>query len=166
MKKKIMDSTIGMFLLIGIIFVLVGGSFTGVGIATFFWNAGPNMIFFQLIFGGIGLPLFIIGIICLLYSIKRRNRINSLISSGKYIMAEVATVNRCDNVKLNGYHPYVVTCQYQDASGNIHMFRSRYLRINPEPFLKDQMVRVYLDAEDYRYYYVDIDEVLPNIIEH
>lgn len=166
MKNRIVDSTIGMFLIIGIIFVLVGSIFTGVGIATFFWNAGPDMIFFRLIFGGIGLPLFIIGIICLLYSIRRRNRINSLISSGKYVMAEVARVNRCYNVKLNGYHPYVVTCQYQDASGNIHMFRSRYLRFNPEPLLKDQMVRVYLDHEDYKYYYVDIDEVLPNIIEH
>ena len=93
MKSKIVDSTIGIFLIIGIIFVLVGGIFTGVGIATFFWNAGPDMIFFQLIFGGIGLPLFIIGIICLLYSIRRRNRINSLISFGKYVMAEVARVN-------------------------------------------------------------------------
>ena len=100
MKSKIVDSTIGMFLIIGIIFVLVGGIFTCIGIATFFWNAGPDMIFFRLIFEGIGLTLFIIGIICLLYSIRRRNRINELISSGKYVMAEVARVNRCYNVRL------------------------------------------------------------------
>ncbi len=46
------------------------------------------------------------------------------------------------------------------------MFRSRYLHFNPEPFLTDQMVKVYLDHEDYKYYYVDIDEVFHNIIEH
>lgn len=165
MKSKIWNSEIGMFLAIGIVFVLVGGVFTGIGIATFFWNAGPDIIFFRLIFGGIGLTVFIIGIICLQFSIRKRNRINNLISSGKYVMAEIVGVGRCYNVKTNGYHPYVVTCQYQDASG-VHMFRSRYLHFNPEPLLKDQMVKVYLDPEDYKYYYVDIDEVLPNIIEH
>ena len=166
MKTIKINSEIGMYLFIGIIFTLVGAVFTGIAIATFSWNAGVDMSFFRYIFGGIGLILLIVGIICLQYAIRKRKRINQVVSSGRYIMAEIANVTRCYNVKINGYRPYVVSCQYQDISGNVHMFRSGYLHFNPEPLLKDQMVKVYVDPEDYNYYYVDIDAVLPDIIEH
>lgn len=166
MKNKKVDSGTGVFLIVGSIFTLVGIVYIGIAIGTFFLNMGSGMLMFRYIFGGIGLVLFIVGIACLQSGIRKRNRINRVISSGKYIMAEIARIERSYNVRINGYHPYVVVCQYQDISGNLHMFRSRYLHFDPEPFLKDQMVRVYVDAEDYKYYYVDIDEVLPNVIEH
>ena len=166
MKNKKVYSDIITFLIIGFVFTLDGTVFLGVAIATLFWNVGADINLFTCIFGGVGLVFFIIGIICLCFAFKKRNRIKRLLSDGKYVMAEIAGVSRCYNVKIWGYYPYVVICQYQDISGDVHMFKSRYLRFNPEPLLKDQMVRVYVDAEDYNYYYVDIDEVLPNIIEH
>ena len=166
MKNKKMNEDIIIFLIIGFVFTLNGTVFLGVAISTFFSNLGAEMILFTCIFGGIGLVLFIVGIICLYFALKKRKHIKRLLSDGKYVMAEIVGVGRSYNVKIWGYHPYVVTCQYQDISGDVHMFKSRYLRFNPEPLLKDQMVRVYVDAEDYNYYYVDIDEVLPNIIEH
>ena len=166
MKNKKMYSDIITFLIVGFVFTLNGTVFLGVAISTFFWNVGADINLFTCIFGGVGSIFFIIGIICLRLALKKRSRIKRLLSDGKYVMAEIAGVSRSYNVKIWGYHPYVVTCQYQDISGDVHMFKSRYLRFNPEPLLKDQMVRVYVDSEDYNYYYVDIDEVLPNIIEH
>ena len=166
MKNKKMNYDIITLLIIGFVFTLNGTVFLGVAILTFFSNVGAEMILFTCIFGGVGSVFFIIGIICLCFALKKRNRIKRLLSDGKYVMAEIVGVGRCYNVKIGGYHPYAVTCQYQDISGDVHMFKSRYLRFNPEPLLKDPMVRVYVDAEDYNYYYVDIDEVLPNIIEH
>ena len=166
MKNKKMNYDIITLLIIGFVFTLNGTVFLGVAISTFFSNLGAEMILFTCIFGGIGLVLFVPGIICLRIGLKKRNRIKRLLSNGKYVMAEIVGADRCYNVKIWGYRPYVVTCQYQDISGDVHIFRSQYLRFNPEPLLKDQMVRVYVNTEDYKYYYVDIDEVLPNIIEH
>lgn len=164
-NKKAKTGT-NVYLIIGIVFTLIGMVYTGIFLATFFWNMGNATLLFRCIFGGIGLTFFVVGVICLKYDIKRRKRINAVIASGRYVMAEISDISRCYSVSVNGYHPYVIFCQYQDISMNLHVFKSRYLMYNPEPYLKDNMVRVYVDEEDYKYYYVDIDEILPNVIKH
>ncbi|MBD5475781.1 MAG: hypothetical protein HDR17_07345 [Lachnospiraceae bacterium] len=57
-------------------------------------------------------------------------------------------------------HPYIVECRYHDAKGEEHTFYSRNLYFDPKPFLKQKMVKVYIQDEDFKPYYVDIDEVL------
>lgn len=154
------------FFIIGIIFFVMGAAYIGIGISTFFWSTGEGTALFRYIFGGVGLVLFVIGIVCLWSSIQKRKRMNHVLSAGKYVMADITGIDQYYNIRINGRHPYIVTCQYQDISGNVHIFRSRYLKYDPSPFLQNPMVRVYVDAENYKYYYVDIDEVLPNVIEH
>ena len=56
--------------------------------------------------------------------------------------------------------------RYQDMYGNVHIFKSRDLYFDPTDLFKDQMVKVYVDGDNYKRYYVDIDEVLPNVIEY
>lgn len=48
--------------------------------------------------------------------------------------------------------------------GNIHIFRSRNLSFDPTPPLTDQMVRVYVEGENFKHYYMDIDSVLPEVM--
>ena len=81
-------------------------------------------------------------------------------------MAEIAETKINYNVRINGKSPYVVECQYWDMAGNAHIFKSRCLYFNPEPLFKDRMVRVYVEGDNYKNYYVDIDEVLPRVIRH
>ena len=50
--------------------------------------------------------------------------------------------------------------------GTVHIFKSRYLYYNPESLLKNNAVRVYVDNNNYKKYYVDIDEVLPKVENH
>ena len=60
----------------------------------------------------------------------------------------------------------MVKCSYKDGYGNVHIFKSRNLMFDPGEFLKDNMVRVYIEGENYKHYYVDIDEILPKVFEH
>lgn len=119
---------------------------------------------FRAIFCGLGAVLLIVGLLCL--EIRTRVRNNRLINSGQYIMAEISELTMNYTVSVNRSHPYIVICRYQDMYGNIHLFRSRNLFFDPVPLLKDQMVRVYVEGEDYKHYYMDIDEVLPKVIRH
>lgn len=147
------------FSFVGIIFILVGGIIPAENIEG---DAGA----FRAIFCGLGAVLLIAGVLCLCLEIRTRVRNNRLISSGQYIMAEISEITMNYAVRVNSRHPYIIICRYQDRYGNIHTFRSRNLYFDPAPLLKDQMVKVYVDGENFKHFYVDIDEVLPKVIQH
>lgn len=81
-------------------------------------------------------------------------------------MAEITEITVNHTVKVNGRHPYIIKCIYQDMAGNIHIFKSRDLYFDPGTLLREQKVKVYVDGKDFKYYYVDIDEILPKVIQH
>lgn len=61
------------------------------------------------------------------------------------------------NVRIN-HHPVLrLRCAYTDAGGITYLFRSDYLRYDPLPYLPNGLVRVYVDVENPRRYFVDID---------
>lgn len=121
---------------------------------------------FLAVFGGIGLLFLVIGLICLMMLVRQINRSNRLLREGNCIMAEVSEIRRNYNITLNGRYPYRVIGRYRDMYGNIHIFKSRNLFFNPDALLKDNMVKVYVDGDSFKYYYMDIDEILPKVVEH
>lgn len=147
------------FSFVGIIFMLVGGIIPAENIEG---DAGA----FRAIFCGLGAVLLIAGVLCMCLEIRTRVRNNRLINSGQYIMAEISEITMNYTISVNRSHPYIVICRYQDMYGNIHLFKSRNLFFDPAPLLKDQMVRVYVEGENYGHYYMDIDEILPEVIRH
>lgn len=153
-------------LIAGIVFSCVGALFLVIGIALSFSMNGKDAAVFLLAFGGIGLIFLVVGLIFLIVKIKKKLLCNRLLQSGNYIMAEISEVNVNYNVTINGRSPYVVECRYQDMAGNVHIFASRCLYFNPEPLLQSQMVKVYVEGDNYKHYYVDIDEILPKVIRH
>lgn len=155
---------INALLVIGIIFTLIGAVFLTVGIVSYIFMA--EMLFFSLTFGSIGLVFFVLGVIFLSVEMKKAVWNNRLLQTGNYIIAEVAEVRTNYAMQINGRHPFIVMCQYQDMSGNVHIFKSRNLLFDPSSLLKDQRVKVYVDGEEFKHYYVDIDEILPKVIEH
>lgn len=153
-------------LIVGIVFTVMGAAYLGVGIFAFIREKGESDVLFQILFGGLGFVFLIAGLIFLFLEIRKRQRNNRLLRSGNYILAEISEIVWCTNIRVNSRHPYVAMCRYQDMEGNVHLFRSRYLYFDPEPLLKDRTVRVYVENGNFRHYYVDIDEVLPNVIRH
>lgn len=166
MEKRKAKMGLTALLMVSIIFSFVGIIFILVGRVIPAENIEGDAMVFRAIFCGLGAVLLIAGVLCLCLEIRARVRNNRLISSGQYIMAEISEITMNYTVSVNRSHPYIVICRYQDMYGNIHLFRSRNLFFDPAPLLKDQMVRVYVEGEDYKHYYMDIDEVLPKVIRH
>lgn len=163
-------------LLIGIIFTIVGAAFSAVIAGLLLVFMGRDSMTFQLflpvfgplalVFGPLGLIFLAIGLTFLIHGIRKRQRSTRLLNSGNYIMAEITEVTLNGAVRVNGAHPFIIKCIYQDMEGNIHIFKSRDLFFDPRPLLKDQQVRVYVDAGNFNHYYVDIDSILPQVINH
>ena len=154
-------------LIVGSIFTILGAVFLATGVIMYYaLKEDEGAILFLLIFGGIGLLFFVLGVIFLIVELKKKLRNDKLLGAGNYVMAEVLEVTLNYNVAVNRRHPYIVRCRYQDMYGNVHIFKSRDLFFDPTDLLKDRMVKVYVDGENYKHYYVDIDGVLPNVIEH
>lgn len=166
MTQRKAKSGMSVRLILGIILTIMGASYLGVGYMTFFRDVREEALIFQVIFGGLGIVFLAVGLICLFLEIRKRWRSNRLFKSGNYISAEISEVVWCTNIRINSRHPYQVMCRYQDMEVNVHIFKSRYLFFDPEPLLKDRMVRVYVENGNFGHYYVDIDEVLPNVTMH
>lgn len=153
------------FMIIGIIFTILGAIFTTLGIALYVLlpEEGPIML---LCFGLCGMPFLLIGLIFLIWQVRKRKLAKKLVAEGNYVLAEIMEVSRNFNVNVNGRYPFIVRCKYEDSHGTVHIFQSRSLFFNPESLFRDQFVRVYLNRDNYKQYYVDIDGVLPRVENH
>lgn len=159
-------------MIVALTFTIIGITFLPIGIIAGMGNitVDGSPVVFVMMFAGLGALFLALGIIFLVLEIKKRNRCNRLFNEGYYILAEVLDVNKNFNVQYGKHgHPYVVKCGYTDETGTLHIFKSRNINRYPGDNLIGQQVRVYLDRSDYnnfKNYYLDIDEILPRVIEH
>ncbi len=110
-----------------------------------------------LIFGGVGGG-------CLLYLRKRRLLRERLLADGYREMADVIGTELQVNVRVNGRYPYRLVCRIE-RDGVLHEYRSDLLPVNPG-LPPGSRVPVYLDRYDPHKYYVDVDSVMPTIVQH
>ena len=162
-KKKIrlgMDSA----LLLGLIFGFIGIIYLPVGIGL--GIALPDGRLFLCIFGGLGAVFLIVSAALIVRSILCRRGIRRAVEDGQYVLAAVTEVTRNYNVRVNGRHPVYAVCAYTEPlSKTVHLYRSRERRYIPDDIV-GQTVKVYISRENDKYYYADIDEILPKVIEH
>ncbi|MBR3824066.1 MAG: DUF3592 domain-containing protein [Lachnospiraceae bacterium] len=107
----------------------------------------------------LGVIFALIGIISAVIGIKKSAKKKELLQQGRYICAVVERVDMNYNYYVNGRHPYVIYCNYQDEySGVLYRFKSDNMWTDPYPFLQQgSNVRVYVDGQDYSKYYVDVE---------
>jgi len=159
-------------MIVAITFTIIGITFLTIGIIAGMGNmtVDGSLAVFVMVFAGLGALFLGLGIVFLILEIKKYKRNNRLLTEGYYILADVLDVNKNFNVQYGRHgHPYVVRCGYTDEHGTLHIFKSRNITQYPGNDLIGQQVRVYLDRNDYnnfRDYYMDIDEILPRVIEH
>ena len=171
MERKVKMGLSAM-MIIAITFTIVGAVFLPIGIAAGMglMQVDGSFLLFVIMFAGMGSLFLILGITFFVLEIKKHNLFKRLLAEGYYIYAEVIEVNQNFNIQYGNHgHPYVVKCGYTDENGNLHIFKSRNLTKYPGNGLIGQQVRVYLDRNDYnnyKNYYLDIDEILPRVIEH
>ena len=169
---------ISALMIVAIVFLAIGGSFVPVGIVTFAVSltVDSSLIVLPIVFGSLGMLFLGLGIAFLSVELKKRKMCNCLLQDGYYLVTEVVEIDRNYSVSYGntsrvggGRHPYIIKCGYTDENGTLHIFSSRNIRKYPGNDLIGKQVRVYVNRNDYnnfKYYYVDIDEVLGNVIEH
>lgn len=108
---------------------------------------------------GVSIPFLIIGIVFLLVLRAKKNKKQDLLQNGRMVEAVVTGGQINYNMQINNRHPWKLECQYKDTfTGAVYLFSSN--NIWKDPFLYvDQTIKVYMDKENPRKYYVDVDSL-------
>lgn len=107
-------------------------------------------------------PVFlVIGAVAIIIDLRQGGRKKKLLHSGISIYASISQMNMNRNVQVNGRHPYVVICSYEDPSkGKTYLFKSKSLWTDPSlVYHIGDTVKVLVDPNDYRKYVVLLDEM-------
>ena len=120
-----------------------------------------GMIPFGAIFSGIGSVFFTIGILFLIFKLKRKKLRKRLMESGRLVSAEIESVILNTKLRVNGRHPYYITCQWQDS-----MFKSENLWHNPQGAIEKKgltHIPLYIDEDNLKKYYVAVDDLTQDL---
>lgn len=108
----------------------------------------------------VGIPFTVMGIVFLLVAVRRKKKKQYLMQNGRKIFAEVTGGSRNYYYEVNGRHPWKLECKYDDPStGAVYLFASGNIRTDPQ-FYVGQQVAVYVDGENYKKYYVDVESLI------
>lgn len=165
MEKKARFSW-GALMIIGLVYTILGTVFAVLGIvlAVIFRQTEEAVI--GLTFGGIGMLFLVLGIVFLALEIRKKRRADKLLEAGRYVWGEVVDCVPNFSVRINGRHPYMAMVQYVDAAGTRHLFRSHASMKLRNAALCGRNVKVYVEDDSFRHYYVDLEEETSNVIVH
>lgn len=149
--------------ILGMVFSPMGLFFLVMGLILWYFKAGrkpEDPQIFLYVFGGMGAAFFLGGLGLLMADVRRRALQRRAYEGGYYVTGKIVGVKTQKNVTLNGVHPVVVECRYQDpSSGDERICRSRYLYGNVDGRLLSDAVPVYIDRMNDKAAYADIDAV-------
>jgi len=156
---------LGAPLIVGAVFGLIGGIFLAVGLGLHFFASNPDALTVSLVFMPLGAAFLAFGIAFLAAALSQKRRADRLIAGGRYVWGQISEFTCNYSVQVNGRHPHVAIVRYEDAAG-VHIFRSRNLYRYPDASLVGQKVKVYIQNDQFKPYYVDMEPVLSRILEH
>ena len=119
-----------------------------------------------IVFTTLGSGFLVTALILLVYHVLQKKRLQRIVDAGKYIWGEVAEIVANYNIRVNNRNPFILMVRYQDRYGNIHIFRSGNLKTYPDRSVIGKQVKVYYEDESYKHYYIDLEGILPKVIEH
>lgn len=156
----------GAIFIMGIVYTLLGGIFVIMGaiFAVAFYEQDAQMI--GVIFAAIGSPFLILGIVFLVIQNRKKKTAQRLVDGGKYLWAEIVDLVPNFNVRINNRHAYIALARYVDGNGTVHLFKSHNLYRYPDQSFMYQQVKVYIEDNSLKKYYMDIEEILSKVQEH
>lgn len=130
-------------------------------------NKSLDLVF--LVFPGIGLLFFLIGGTGLLVKAKRGSLAKKLKINGTVVYATYTETVYNSSYHVNGKSPYNIICVWDNpADGNKYIFKSDNIWVNPENIIMEkniQTIPVYIDPNNLKKYYVDVDSILNNVVD-
>ena len=118
------------------------------------------------VFSIMGSGFLLATIIIAICSFVKRRKLQRIFSEGRYLWGEITDIIPNFNVRVNGRNPYNILVRFIDRHGNIHTFRSTNLNKHPDRSIVGKQVKVFYENESYKHYYIDLEGVLPTVIEH
>lgn len=165
MKPKIRGDKGAVFIL-GIVYTLLGAIFVVVdGVLTaVLYEEEARMV--GVIFASIGSIFLILGIVFLVIWNRKKKTAQRLVDGGKYLWAEIVEFVPNYNVRINNRYAYIARARYVDGNGTIHIFKSHNLYRYPDESMLYQQVKIYIEDNSFKKYYMDINEILSKVQEH
>lgn len=152
------------FVILGAVYALLGGLFLILG--TVFALMIPEVGILGPAFISIGGLFFGLGAAFLGAVVRKKRQADRLIAAGQYVWGQVVDLQVNYNVTVNRRHPVVILAQYTDGQGARHIFRSPSVRMFRDPSLIGKPVKIYYRDDTFKAYYMDVEPLLPNVIEH
>lgn len=154
------------FTLVGSIFTIMGGFFLGTIVLIAFLLGWDLTWIFILIFGLIGLIFLILGITFLTINERKRKMAQKLLDGGRFVWGTIQKTDYQYNVTVNGRHPACYIAIVESADGTTHVFRSGSVSTRFVPDLQGRQVRIYIEDDSYKNYYVDLEPLLATFQEY
>ena len=143
-------------MIVGLVFTVIGLVFMCVG-ACIALTGGADLLLFLMIFGGIGLLFFIIGLPFLITSVKKMKNKKRLLESGVQTEGIIKDVVINRQITVNGRHPFKAECEVTDpVTGAVYLYSSENV-MKKIDYLIGRSVTVYYDPNDPSIYYVDLE---------
>jgi hypothetical protein len=143
--------------------------YIGQDIQIYYNPYNPNIIYFSglsldwIIFFIVGLVLFSIGLIPILYHRKKKRTYDILVENGQKIFATIVKVTPNTHFRVNGSNSYVILCKWIDPiTGNTFLYKTPSLWFNPEPIIAERgitILPVYLDRANPQKYFVSTEQI-------
>ena len=93
----------------------------------------------------------------ILFGIRKQRKKDELLQQGTRINTKFQSVSRNTRLKVNGRNPYIITSQWQNPVTNkLHIFESDNIWFDPEEFVNEDVLMVFIDPDDPSQYYMDI----------
>lgn len=152
--------------IVAIVFSIIGIVYLILGIMIRLFPTEADDLIAGTVFAVLGGAFLLTAIIVFLCMLSNQKRLQSIVNAGRYIWGEIVDIVPNYNVRINGRTPYVILVRYADRYGNTHIFRSPSQKLYPDRSIVGKQVKVYYETEAFKRYYVDLEGVLPHVIEH
>ena len=153
-------------LLVGIVFGALGVIYLPIGLINLAVSVMEGTQVMGIVFTALGAVFLVAAAVLLVLELGKRKKMRQAVENRRYVWGEIVEIERNPSIRVNGRCPYVVLVRYRGRNGQLHIFRSRNLFHYPDPSIVGSQVRIYYFDETYKIYYVDLDGVLPTVIEH
>ncbi len=151
--------------LIGLIFSLIGAPFVVMGIIALSMLAGAydeDLLIGGAIFAGMGVIFLILGLVFLFSDRSQRRFADRMMREGTPYDAEITRAYYNSFVQTNGKSPLVLECRYKDASGSVHLVKSKNLwEYNLLEAPTQFTARVWVEPYNPQKYYVEVIDQRP-----
>ena len=125
---------------LGICSIVFGGIGVGLflsGIITFLLIPDDDMKIMCCFFVGIGVVFIALTILLLSIRRKQKKIQKRLISEVNYVMADITKIYMNGTITYGNQHPYKICCRYVDEQGISHKFRSENIMFNPNGLIDE-----------------------------